>query len=204
MKIKQELRALFSERTAALPSVYRERADAAIAETVFKTEVYPRAAVVFVYAGVRNEIATRGIIGRALADGKRVLVPRVHDTGVMDAVEISRAQDLRPDRGVDNRYGLLEPNASIPAAAPSVIDLALVPCLSCDLYGNRLGYGGGYYDRYLKRVATDQRDADREPAHLVALCREHLLSMRLPTGPHDVPMHAFITESGLFPVISAT
>jgi 5-formyltetrahydrofolate cyclo-ligase len=104
----------------------------------------------------------------------------------MEARLITSARDI--DSG-ERAFGLREPKQSCPLAMPEEIDLVIVPCLSADPYGNRLGYGGGYYDRYLKQI--------RGEAVTIAVCREELLAMTLPSGPNDVKAKYYATESGI-------
>ncbi|MDR1028594.1 MAG: 5-formyltetrahydrofolate cyclo-ligase [Clostridiales Family XIII bacterium] len=165
--------------------------DRAIAEALIRSELYRDAATIFTYVGVGDEISTDPLIERALADGKRVCAPVVLGGGVMEAREIRSRGDLT--RGAMN---LIEPRGDRPLCEPADIDLVVVPCVSCDLRGNRLGRGGGYYDRYLKRF----RPAS---ATFVALCRERLLSQNLPRRPLDVRMGYYVTEAGFFAAIDA-
>jgi 5-formyltetrahydrofolate cyclo-ligase len=106
----------------------------------------------------------------------------------MDACRISSLSELEAlSKG---KYGLVEPYADVPASEPSEIDLVVAPCFTADVHGTRLGHGGGYYDRYLKRLT--------DGTVTVALCREKLLAMNLPTGPNDMQVDFVATESGLF------
>ncbi|MDR2486338.1 MAG: 5-formyltetrahydrofolate cyclo-ligase [Clostridiales Family XIII bacterium] len=186
MRIKELLRVEYAARVAAFAQGYRLAADAAILDALADCEAYRCAELVFLYVGVRNEVATLPLVERALAEGRRVCVPVTFGDGVMEAREIMKCADLvRRTSGLR----LLEPSELCPVTAPQEIDLAVVPCLSCDAYGNRLGYGGGYYDRYLKRV--------RKEAARIAVCRDRQLAMSLPRGEYDVPVDAIVTESGV-------
>ncbi|MCI9166423.1 MAG: 5-formyltetrahydrofolate cyclo-ligase, partial [Oscillospiraceae bacterium] len=88
---------------------------------------------------------------------------------------------------VSGRYGILAPRLDCPRLEPEAIDLAVVPCCAAGNDGRRLGYGGGYYDRYLPRT--------RCPA--LVLCRGQLVREGLPVEAHDVPMDYLATEKGL-------
>ncbi|MDR0356928.1 MAG: 5-formyltetrahydrofolate cyclo-ligase [Clostridiales Family XIII bacterium] len=207
MLLKKALRTELTERLQGLDDDYKEKADRAIADVLLRSRLYSEADAIFAYAGVRDEICTLSLIERALADGKRVCAPVVHGDGRMEARVIRAADDLRP-----GGLGLREPNASCPVCPPEDIDLALVPCISCDPFGNRLGYGGGYYDRYLKRLwmprasARDAENAQKakwrlggaKKAVFAVLCRERMFSQRLPERFFDVKMDYFATEEGLF------
>lgn len=197
--LREELRSLiesFSEE-------YRTKADEAIAEAVIESDEYKAASNVFSYIGVGSEVATVSIISHAIDSGKSVFAPVTHAGGIMDAVElISKSEDhehggehqyegILNDLSVfTNTHGLVEPDAGRIADAEE-IDLVLVPCLSCDPFGNRVGYGGGYYDRYLKRFC------EHKPPFF-ALTRERSLSTHLPHGHNDVIVDGYFTEAGKF------
>ena len=100
----------------------------------------------------------------------------------MEARQIAGLGDL-----VSGRFGILAPKLQCPLVAPEDIDLVVVPCATGDAQGRRLGYGGGYYDRYLPRT--------RCPA--LVLCRGQLVREGLPVEAHDVPMDYLATEKGL-------
>ena len=96
--------------------------------------------------------------------------------------EIHSMDDLAP-----GKYGILEPVDTCEKISPKEIDLALIPCLSCGRDGHRLGYGGGYYDRYLNQVKGT----------LAVLCRRALMCDEIPTEDHDKNMDFVICEEGI-------
>ena len=79
------------------------------------------------------------------------------------------------------------PKRSCPVMRPEDVDLAVVPCTTFDRAGNRLGQGGGYYDRILPRLKCPT----------VCICREKLLADAVPTEPHDLRCTLYLTENGL-------
>ena len=99
----------------------------------------------------------------------------------MEAYGIVSFDDLE-----SGRFGILEPKAYCGEILPEEIDLCIIPCLCVGSSGIRLGYGGGYYDRYLPRMRPD--------AVRAALCRERLLGSEPPSEPHDRPVLVTITE----------
>ena len=88
---------------------------------------------------------------------------------------------------VKHPFGMLEPDAALPVVAGTEIDLVLAPGLAYDRAGWRLGYGGGFYDRFLQ----DFRGVT------VGVVYQALLLERLPHAAHDVPVHWLVTELGL-------
>ncbi|MDR2088139.1 MAG: 5-formyltetrahydrofolate cyclo-ligase [Clostridiales Family XIII bacterium] len=183
---RNALRRLMRERRDALPAEYRAAADRAIREMLLGLPEYGRADAIFCYIGVGSEVDTLPFVQRALADGKRVCAPALTRGGRMEAREIAGAADLVPAR-----FGLLEPGPSCPAVRADEIPFIVVPCICCDRSGNRLGYGGGYYDRYL--AALPKTDA-------IVVCRERSVCADgvLSPLPHDVRAGVVVTERGVF------
>jgi 5-formyltetrahydrofolate cyclo-ligase len=186
VEIKNKLRVELSAEIASAPINYLNESGGGIMKTLLASEEYAAARVIFTYVGVNREIPTFPFIETAMLEGKRVCVPKTHFHGIMNAVEIYSKTDLKA-----TARGLLEPaddNANI--IMPEEIDFVIAPCLSCDPFGNRIGYGGGYYDRYLKKL--------NDGTKVFAVCRERFLSMNLPHTKNDVRMDGYITESGLY------
>jgi len=187
-------RALIKKRRefAALPST-KQKSDAIEAEFLAFVGEYCDAVgidapFVFCYVGCGWEVPTRGIIDALLNDGFRVCVPRcsdagITDAGIMDAVEIPSLDALH--RGM---YDLWEPDADAPAVSPDEIDLAVVPATAFDRSGNRLGRGGGYYDRFLARL--------RDDCVTVGLAYDAFLLDAVPTEDYDLPVMHIVTENG--------
>lgn len=133
--------------------------------------VYVAARCLFVYVSCGNEVGTHGLIRAALADGKRVCVPLCLEQGEMACCEIASLAGLSP-----GRRGILEPSGREGEVSPREIDLAVVPGVAFDEAGNRLGQGGGYYDRFLPQI---------EHACCVGLCYRWQVMKRLPCEKHD-------------------
>jgi 5-formyltetrahydrofolate cyclo-ligase len=88
-----------------------------------------------------------------------------------------------------HRFGFLQPHSSAPVVSPDEVDIALLPGLAFDLFGNRLGRGAGYFDRLLRATRRDAKHVGVVPAALVV--------DRLPTDRHDIPMEHLATEEGV-------
>lgn len=140
---KKEARAWAKAQRAGLDMVAVGRL---MAKELFAMPCWAAADTVLVFAAMPDEPDTGEILRRALAEGKRLLLPRVRSKTEMDCVEIPSLSRLRP-----GAFGILEPPADLPACdtAACVRPLALVPCLAVSRDGVRLGRGGGYYDRFL-------------------------------------------------------
>lgn len=178
---KAALRREAAAAEAALTSSERHLSDAAILRHVLHTPEYRRAGTVFAFVGRGSEIDTAPLLRQVLADGKRLCVPLCTAPGVMESRQVLALSELAP-----GAYGIPEPPAAAPLVPAEEIDLAIVPCASASPDGDRLGRGGGYYDRLLRRCTGDA----------LLLCREALLRAHIPQEPHDVRLPAVITERG--------
>lgn len=180
---KRKLRQEVLARREAMPLAARLEKSQRITERLLRWPLYQRARTVLLYAGVRSEVATEELVKKSLASGKQVLMPRcLPKTRELLLVPISAWEELRP-----SFYGLLEPPP--PARLdPLQPDLVVVPGVAFDTAGYRLGYGGGYYDRLLRRL-------NRTPT--VGLAFELQIVPLVPREAHDVPLHFVITENRL-------
>jgi 5-formyltetrahydrofolate cyclo-ligase len=145
--------------------------------------LYRQAKTVMFFVTHGSEIATERMIERAWKDGKKVVVPLVDKTAdvLRGACIASLCRDLAP-----GAYGVREP---IPGRCRFVkkkdIDLVVVPGVAFDMTGHRLGYGKGYYDRWLKGFAIRQR---------LGLCFDFQVVERLPHGGHDQQVGSIVTD----------
>ncbi len=143
---KAELRREWKAVRASVPD--RAEKNRAIAEKVLTHSAVRLAKTAFLYLSFGSEVETLPILEELLRRGVRVAVPRCDlETKTMDAVEISHLSQV--EKGA---YGILEPVGDLPVLSPKEIDVALVPALAFDNEGFRLGYGGGYYDKFLNEM----------------------------------------------------
>ncbi len=138
----------------------------------------------FIYVNFRSELETLELIGRCLSQGKRVAVPLV------DASTVSMIPLLIEDPEKDlvpGYYGIPEPDPqkSLRISARE-IDAAVIPGSVFDIHGGRLGYGGGYYDRFLVN--------DAPQAKRIGLAFEMQVVESVPVQPHDQPLDILVTE----------
>ncbi len=134
---------------------------------------YRSARTVMAFKGFKGEPDTDPLFARLAADGKRLLLPRVH----AGEIEVCDADGPM----VTSRIGVDEPQG--PALSYDVVDFVIVPGLAFTLDGHRLGYGGGFYDRFLPRVDVPN----------VGVCFAEQLVDALPTEPHDVRVQRVIS-----------
>ena len=182
---KAGLRRDMRARRAALAATDVALASQAIAARVLALPAYRAAREVAAYLPVQNEVDAALVAGQALADGKRLLLPRCRSDapGLLDFGCVTCLSDVVP-----GRFGILEPREAAcrppQAFAPDVI---LVPGLAFDAQGRRLGFGGGYYDRLLALPQMAR-------ALSVGLAFDFQLVAALPADPWDRPVNAVVTD----------
>ena len=145
--MKAELRKKILQEMKALSQEQKQAIDQALTERLLHHPFYREAKVIATYLSFPHEFHTQGLIEQALKDGKKVLIPKTYPKGRMDFVVYD------PQQLVKTSFGLLEPQGDLEVVEPSQIDLIHVPGLAFTTKGYRIGYGGGYYDRYLEHFA---------------------------------------------------
>ena len=138
-KILQEMKALSQEQKQAMDRVLTER--------FLQHPFYQEAKTIATYLSFPHEFQTQELIEQALKDDKKVLIPKTYPKGRMEFVVYD------PQQLAKTSFGLLEPQGDLEVVEPSQIDLIHVPGLAFTTEGYRIGYGGGYYDRYLEHFA---------------------------------------------------
>lgn len=192
-------RALLRRRRAQAPQQAAERSLAA-QERLLASPCWRNAARVALYAGVREEMATDLLLRQAWASGREVWLPRVRaaDGGLMDFVRCAGPECLRP-----GAFGLSEPRPELPGAAPGDAafqpQLFLLPGVAFDRQGGRMGYGGGFYDRFLGALARKREAAGGARAcPLLGFCFGFQIVEKLPAAAWDQPVDGLCTEGELF------
>lgn len=180
MQVKQKLRAQYRERRANIAD--KTVKDELIAGRLFELPCYKSANTMLCYVSFGSEINTDSIINRALEDGKTVAVPYCNNKqGDMEFYIINSPDNLKP-----GTYGILEPDInSCKRLEDFEKSIIIVPGLSFDNEGYRIGYGGGYYDRFLAKHSIKS----------VGLCYSELLNDKLPRESFDLPIDILITEN---------
>lgn len=170
-------------RALDLPAI-----SAAIGERLRGTPLFSRARHILLYAPLADEV---DVLGLARGEGARFYLPRCAP-GRRLAVHpvVPGATPMR-----SGPFGIVEPDPDqVPEETPDVLDLVIVPALAVDLRGVRLGYGGGYYDRFLARLG--------EHVETVAVVPEMLVAERLPFDPWDVLVKSVCTEHRFLPIFN--
>lgn len=177
---KKELRILYKSIRNSISDCEKIKFDKSVFTRFINSDLYKKSKLILVYVSVGSETDTLDIIKFALNDGKFVAVPYCSGS----EMKFYRINSL--DCLSTGKYG-------IPTVTPDDDNLVgdyeqavcVVPALSLDLYGNRLGYGGGYYDRFLsdKSIFT------------VGLCYERCIHSCLPLQEHDIKVNYILTEN---------
>lgn len=179
---KKDLRREMRSKSRAMEPGKRAESDRKIFDNIIDMAEYKKAGTVFSYVSVEDEVDTRALLTRVLLDGKRLCVPRLSDK-LMEAKEITDLSLLAP-----SAYNIPEPPTEALSLSPTEIDFTLIPCASCNQKGDRLGRGGGYYDRFLREY--------KGAAALV--CRESLMRKHIPLEAHDVNVPLVVTDRAIY------
>ena len=173
---KQELRKAIRTRKRAMTEEEIERRSRSLCQKFLESDAYRACRTLYGYLPYNQEVRTVPILAQALADGKQVAVPKVYGDDMKFIVLTDLTQVSRGYAGIP------EPIADEPVAEDETA-LVLMPGLAFDPQGHRIGYGGGFYDKFLSR----------EPKHpTVALCYAFQMVEQLETDPFDIPVDAVI------------
>lgn len=166
----------------SLPPEYIALSDDGLRKNFLSLPEFEKADTIFAYISMGREPDTVHIIKAALAMGKTVALPVSFSGGIMEPRIIHSLSELVP-----GKFGILSPPDNAPVLKEEDIDLVIVPAVTFDRSGFRLGRGGGYYDRFLARSS----------AFTVGLGREALIRP-VPLEPHDMSVNCLVTEAGVF------
>jgi 5-formyltetrahydrofolate cyclo-ligase len=141
---------------------------------------FSSANTLMLYMSKQTEVPTKPIVSKLLDEEKNVILPRVDaDTKTMNAYQIKSLEELEI-----SMLEILEPKLLYTPINPKDIDVIIVPGVAFDISGNRLGRGGGYYDRFLDLVSAPK----------IAICYDAQIAESLPSQAHDVKMDYIVTE----------
>ena len=175
--MKSELRKQVLQEMKAIPREQKQFIDQALTERLLQHPFYQEAKVIATYLSFPHEFQTQELIEQALKDDKKVLTPKTYPRGRMDFVVYD------PHQLVKTSFGLLEPQGDLEVVDASQIDLIHVPGLVFTTEGYRIGYGGGYYDRYLKHF----------PGHTLSTIYPCQIQDFSPEN-HDIPVQEVLID----------
>ena len=169
---KKLLRQSIKQKKREMTAEQIESASARLGQMLSECDLYQQAETVYFYLPYNQEVRTVPMVQRAFEEGKRVAVPKIYG----DEMRFIYISDFT---GIEkSSCGIPEPVADGPVA-DDLTALVLMPGLAFDKQGNRVGYGGGFYDKFLQA----------EPNHpTVALCYDFQLFDKLETDDYDIPV----------------
>lgn len=187
--LKARLRREGTRRRDALTLEERIRKSSVICRTLMEDPAWKRAEAVLTYLNFRTEVITDSLVEAALLQGKRVYAPRIMDSGISGAMEFFPVTD--PDALAVSPIGIREPlpdraQRFHPGLFPREKVLVVVPGTVFDEKRGRIGYAGGYYDRFL---------SEAEGLKTIALSFDCQIISHVPMEEHDVRPQIIMTET---------
>jgi 5-formyltetrahydrofolate cyclo-ligase len=180
--IKQTLRQQCRQQRDALDAGFRTQVSQAICKHIQEWEFFQRADVIQIYLPMRSEVDLTSLLGTH--PHKNWVIPRILPEGQMVF------QRYDPEHLIRHPFGMLEPAPDLQTVAPGSIDLALVPGLAFDRHGWRLGYGGGFFDRFLSQFKGIS----------LGVTFDALWLDSLPHETYDISMQYVVTEKELIAI----
>ena len=177
--MKSELRKQVLQEMKAIPRKQKQAIDQALTEGLLQHPFYQEANTIATYLSFPHEFQTQELIEQAQKDGKKVLIPKTYPKGRMDFVVYD------PQQLVKTSFGLLEPEGELTVIDSCQIDLIHVPGLVFTTEGYRIGYGGGYYDRYLEHFT----------GHTLSTIYPCQIQDFIPEK-HDIPVEEVLIDEG--------
>ena len=177
---KKELRKILLKKRRNIPKDIKSRHDKEISEKIIQSDYFKKAEQVLVFASTDEEFDTRYIIERCRMEHKRVFYPLCLDNkGNMEFLKVDSAGDLEV-----GMMGILEPKKTCKSYKYKENDIVIVPALSVDKNKYRIGYGGGYYDRFLKNFNGVS----------ICPCYSELWTEKLPADEYDIKVSYVATD----------
>ena len=183
---KKKLRRKIQNKRNNLPIWDRKKRSKIIAEKFFNTAYYINSNNILIYYPFRSEIEVTIIIRQALKNKKNIILPRVHN----QELKLFYVDNLKKqlERGA---HGIMEPTTNLCRPAKiSDIDLVIIPGVVFDKNLNRLGYGGGFYDRLLPLIPAGVKK--------IALCFDIQVVDSIPVSEHDIKVDLLITDTSIY------
>ncbi len=183
---KEEMRKDMLSKRISLKRPESEELSDIIINRIVESDYYRRSKIVMTYVDINNEVITRDFINLCLNDNKRVAVPFIKKDGTgkkVIASEIFSTEELKT-----GEYGILAPvKDNVREINPEIFDIVIVPGVVFDENMNRIGYGGGYYDVFLKNLNPQCKK--------IAIAYDFQIKKEIPHYTHDISMDLIFTES---------
>jgi 5-formyltetrahydrofolate cyclo-ligase len=185
MRDKADLRKELLRRRDHIPPEVRRAKDRMVQERLLSLDEFRDAGIIFFFVSFRTEVDTVELVKASLSDKKRVVVPKVDkEKHELLLCEIQGLGQLAP-----GYMGIPEPSCQGTQMNINDVDIVIIPGAGFDVSGNRIGYGGGYYDRLLAGL---QREVP-----VIAPAYEEQIVDSLPSEPHDFRVKVIVTDRRL-------
>ena len=182
--MKKKMREEAIAKRNNIPLEERAEKSRCITEHILQSDAYKQAKRVFSFVSMGTEVETKDILRQAWKDGKIVAVPKTEIGRVMYFLQIGNLKELQK-----SRFGVMEPlGEKEDAIIPEKGDLFLVPGILFDRKKNRIGYGGGYYDKYFTEYKGYRK--------IGLAFSEQISENPLPAEKYDIPLDDIVTENG--------
>ena len=177
------------KRRKALKPLERNQKSALILQELLSLNAFKNSSTIMTYLNFRDEVETTPIAEKTLQAGKRLIVPLCWQKDIIPCLITDLVNDVQV-----SKFGIREPLPDkINPVSPEEIDLVLVPGLAFDYQGNRIGFGAGYYDRFLPKLRPD--------AVIIGVAFSCQLFDNLPSEDHDFKIPLLVTEKGMIKII---
>jgi len=186
---KTELRNRYLAERKSIPEDQKKKFDSEICKRIIATASFRFSTTVLVYSALPSEIDLGDLIREAYSKGKRVVFPRcIPGTSLMEFHEVDNLDVLKK-----GSFSIMEPPADAPVWKPSPADRAVcvIPAVLFDVSGHRIGYGKGFYDRYLSGKSGIQR---------IGVAYDRFITESVPHGRYDLSVDFIVSEKRLLSV----
>jgi 5-formyltetrahydrofolate cyclo-ligase len=187
--LKKRVREKLLKRRDAIPPDLKSAKESAIEERLFSHDLFKKAKSVLLYVSFRSEVGTRSYLNNIIALGKKLVLPLVDRRHkVLKLYEVKSTDELK-----SGYMGIPEPGIlRYRRCSLKDVDLVIIPGTGFDPKGNRLGYGGGYYDKLLSLESREL--AEIKHITTIALAFEEQIGDSLPAEPHDIKVDMIMTD----------
>ncbi len=185
--IKQNLRKKYRNIRQEMLPAHKEKRDNLIFERLINFQKYQKARTLLCFVSTDIEVDTKQLINHALENGKQVAVPKCLDkNGNMEFFLITSLSELKKDS-----YGILEPDENIATRLVNFTNsVCILPGFAFDMNGFRIGYGKGFYDRFLQRYTGVK----------IGVCYNSCMTSTLPRGRFDISADYIVTQKYILTV----
>ncbi len=187
--MKKRLREKVLKKRDSIPPALKALKETSIEKKLFAQDTFKSSKSILMYVSFRSEVDTRNYLDDILRMGKRLILPVVDARHkLLKLYEVKDTSELVP-----GYMGIPEPDIRENRRVTiKDIDLVVIPGTGFDINGNRLGYGGGYYDRLLSYESKQLAQIEHIPT--IALAFEEQIGEEIPAEPHDITVDKIVTD----------